>query len=199
MYEKIKLDYDSLEPFIDNKTLDLHYNTHYKNYVDKLNKLLKDNDYNYRYSMEELATRIDMFDVELRSDLLFNLGGSLNHELFFYEMSNKKNNKPIGNLKKAIDEEFGSYDKFREEFKKKAMELNGSGFTFLVLDRGNLKIMNFYNQDTPWSCRFIPLLNLDMWEHSYYLKYNANKSDYIDNWFEVIDFEKIEEIYNNYR
>lgn len=199
MYEKIKLDYNSLEPFIDDKTLDIHYNKHYQNYLDKLNNILKKNNYDYRYSMDELATRIDMFDIEDRAELLYNLGGSLNHELYFYIMSDKKNNKPKGDLKTRFDEEFGSYDNFKKEFKQKALELKGSGSTALIIDNGKLKIVNNYNQDTPFSYRAYPIMCMDMWEHSYYLKYNDNKSEYIDNWFEVVDFDKIEKIYNNYK
>lgn len=199
MYEKIILDYNSLEPYLDDKTLDLHYNIHYKNYIDNLNKLLKKNNYDYRYSMEELATRIDLFDIEDRAEILYNLGGALNHELYFSGMSDKKNNKPVGNLKENIDEEYGDYEKFKKEFKKKALELKGSGSTALIIDKGKFKIVNNSNQDTACYYRAYPLIVLDMWEHSYYLKYNSNKEDYIDNWFELIDFNKIEDRFNNYK
>lgn len=199
MYEKIKLDYNSLMPYIDEKTLDLHYNTHYNNYINKLNELLVKNNYNYIYSMEELVDRIDMFNLEDRGELLFNLGGSLNHELYFYTMSLNKNNKPIGNLKKEIDESFGSYDKFKDEFIKKALELKGSGYTFLVLNNNKLQIINTSNQDTPLSYGFKPILTLDVWEHAYYLKHNAKRKDYINDWFEIVDYQKAEENYNRYK
>lgn len=199
MYEKIKLDYNSLMPYIDDKTLDLHYNTHYNNYINKLNELLVKNNYNYIYSMEELVDRIDMFNLEDRGELLFNLGGSLNHELYFYTMSPNKNNKPIGNLKKEIDESFGSYDKFKDEFIKKALELKGSGYTFLVLNNNKLQIINTSNQDTPLSYGFKPILTLDVWEHAYYLKHNAKRKDYINDWFEIVDYQKAEENYNRYK
>lgn len=199
MYEKIKLDYNSLMPYIDDKTLDLHYNTHYNNYINKLNELLVKNNYNYIYSMEELVDRIDMFNLEDRAEILFNLGGSLNHELYFYTMSPNKNNKPIGNLKKEIDESFGSYDKFKDEFIKKALELKGSGYTFLVLNNNKLQIINTSNQDTPLSYGFKPILTLDVWEHAYYLKHNAKRKDYINDWFEIVDYQKAEENYNRYK
>lgn len=199
MYEKIKLDYNSLMPYIDDKTLDLHYNTHYNNYINKLNELLVKNNYNYIYSMEELVDRIDMFNLEDRAEILFNLGGSLNHELYFYTMSPNKNNKPIGNLKKEIDESFGSYDKFKDKFIKKALELKGSGYTFLVLNNNKLQIINTSNQDTPLSYGFKPILTLDVWEHAYYLKHNAKRKDYINDWFEIVDYQKAEENYNRYK
>ena len=198
MYEKIKLDYDSLEPYIDDKTLDIHYNKHYQEYIDNLNSLLKKNNYDYRYSLEELATRIDIFPIEDRAEILYNLGGVLNHELYFYEMSDKKNNKPLGNLNDFINEEFGSYDNLKQEFKNKALDLKGSGTVALILDKGKLKIVKNSNQDTPCYYRSYPLLCLDMWEHSYYLKYNCDKDKYIDNWFLVLDFNKVENKFNNY-
>ena len=199
MYEKIKLDYDSLEPYIDNKTLNIHYHKHYQNYLDKLNNILKKYNYNYKYSMEELATRIDMFNIEDRAEILYNLGGALNHELYFSIMSDKKNNLPEGKLLENINEEFESFNNFKRLFKEKAIELKGSGSTALIIDKGKLKIVNNFNQDTPYSYRAYPIMCMDMWEHSYYLKYNNNKSDYIDNWFELIDFKKIENLYNNYK
>lgn len=199
MYEKVKLDYSSLEPFIDNETLDVHYNKHYQNYIDNLNSLLKKNNYDYRYSMEELATRIDMFNIEDRANILYNLGGTLNHELYFYIMGNNKRCEPSGLLKELIDEEFGSYDEFKKEFKKKAMELKGSGSTILIIDNSKLKILNNYNQDTAYYYRKYPIMCLDMWEHAYYLKYKDNKSEYINNWFKVLDFDKIEKLYDNYK
>lgn len=199
MYEKIKLDYNSLEPYIDDKTLDIHYNKHYQKYLDNLNNILKKNNYDYRYSMEELATRIDMFNIETRAEILYNLGGCLNHELYFYIMSNKGNKEPKGRLKEQINEEFGNYDNFKKEFKKKAIELKGSGSTALIIDKGKLKIVNNSNQDTPYYYRAYPIICMDMWEHSYYLKHYDNKNDYIDNWFNLIDFDKVEKLYNNYK
>lgn len=196
MYEKIKLDYSSLDPYITEKTIYINYYNYYGNYIDNLNKLLIKNNYDYIYSMEELIDRIDMFNLEDRDDILYNLMGSLNHELFFYTMSSYGKNKPIGNIKNKIEEEFGTYDKFREEFIKKALELKGSGYTFLVVNDSKLQIINTSVEDSALLYGFIPLLVIDMWEHAYYLDYEDNKLDYINNWFKLIDFEKVEKIYN---
>ncbi len=196
MYEKIKLDYSSLDPYITEKTIYINYYNYYGNYIDNLNKLLIKNNYDYIYSMEELIDRIDMFNLEDRDDILYNLMGSLNHELFFYTMSPYGKNKPIGNIKNKIEEEFGTYDKFREEFIKKALELKGSGYTFLVVNDSKLQIINTSVEDSVLLYGFIPLLVIDMWEHAYYLDYEDNKLDYINNWFKLIDFEKVEKIYN---
>ena len=196
MYIKINLNYNSLEPYIDNKTLMLHYNVIYSSYIDKLNKLLKKNNYKDNYSLNELVDKIDMFPLEDRGEILYNLGGALNHKLYFYEMSDKGNNIPYGEILKDINKYFGSYDNFKKEFIKKALNLVGSGYTFLVMDEsGKLQIINTSNEDTPYSYGFIPIIVLDLWEHSYYLKYTTNKEAYINNWFNLLDFKKINDLY----
>lgn len=196
MYIKINLDYNSLEPYIDNKTFMLHYNAIYNSYIDKLNKLLKKNNYKDNYSLNELVDKIDMFPLEDRGEILYNLGGILNHKLYFYEMSDKGNNIPYGEILKDINKYFGSYDNFKKEFIKKALNLVGSGYTFLVMDEsGKLQIINTSNEDTPYSYGFIPIIVLDLWEHSYYLKYTTNKEAYINNWFNLLDFKKINALY----
>lgn len=196
MYIKINLDYNSLEPYIDNKTLMLHYNVIYSSYIDKLNKLLKKNNYKDNYSLNELVNKIDMFPLEDRGEILYNLGGALNHKLYFYEISDKGNNIPYGEILKDINKYFGSYNNFKKEFIKKALNLVGSGYTFLVMDKtGKLQIINTSNEDTPYSYGFIPIIVLDLWEHSYYLKYSTNKEAYINNWFNLLDFKKINDLY----
>lgn len=196
MYIKIILNYNSLEPYIDDKTLRLHYNVIYSSYIDKLNKLLKKNNYKGNYSLNELVDKIDMFPLEDRGEILYNLGGVLNHKLYFYEISDKGNNIPYGEILKDINKYFGSYDNFKKEFIKKALNLVGSGYTFLVMDEsGKLQIINTSNEDTPYSYGFIPIIVLDLWEHSYYLKYTTNKEAYINNWFNLLDFKKINNLY----
>lgn len=196
MYIKIILNYNSLEPYIDDKTLRLHYNVIYSSYIDKLNKLLKKNNYKDNYSLNELVDKIDMFPLEDRGEILYNLGGVLNHKLYFYEISDKGNNIPYGEILKDINKYFGSYDNFKKEFIKKALNLVGSGYTFLVMDEsGKLQIINTSNEDTPYSYGFIPIIVLDLWEHSYYLKYTTNKEAYINNWFNLLDFKKINNLY----
>ncbi len=196
MYIKINLDYNSLEPYIDNKTFMLHYNAIYNSYIDKLNKLLKKNNYKDNYSLNELVDKIDMFPLGDRGEILYNLGGALNHKLYFYEMSDKGNNIPYGEILKDINKYFGSYDNFKKEFIKKSLNLVGSGYTFLVMDEsGKLQIINTSNEDTPYSYGFIPIIVLDLWEHSYYLKYTTNKEAYINNWFNLLDFKKINDLY----
>lgn len=195
MYKKIKLDYNSLEPYIDDRTLDIHYNKHYQKYLDNLNNLMKEGGYDF-VPLDYLAKNIDIINLNDRGEILFNLGGVLNHELYFYGMSDKKNTKPYGRLKEDIDIYFNSFSEFKNKFIESAMNLKGSGYTFLVLDeKRNLKIINMPNQDTPYYYGFIPILAIDLWEHAYYLKYQNKKEEYINAWFNLIDFNKISLLY----
>lgn len=194
-YQKIKLDYQSLEPYIDDRTLNLHYNVHYQNYTDKLNKLLKKNNYNFKYSPEYLAKNIDIVPMEDRDEILFNLGGYLNHSLYFYILTDKKKTVPK-EMMNLIIENFGSFENFKKEFIQMAIDLKGSGYTFLVIDRNNkLKIINTSNQDTPYYYGFTPIMTIDVWEHAYYLKYTYDRKKYLENIFNIIDFEKIYDMY----
>lgn len=195
IYERIILDYNSLEPVIDNKTLDLHYNYHYKSYTDKLNKLLKEINYNYEYTAIYLAKNIDVIDLNYRNEILYNLGGYLNHSLYFYTLNDSKMNIPIEFIN-IINKQFISFDNFKKEFINMALNLKGSGYTFLVLDKNNnLRIINTSNQDTPYYYGFTPIMTIDVWEHAYYLKYNYKKEEYLNNIFEIIDFNKVYELY----
>lgn len=195
MYKKIDLDYSSLEPYIDDKTFYIHYNKHYQKYLDNLNKLLSDNNYDYKYSLVELINNIGMFDEKIRGEILYNAGGVLNHELYFKIISNRGNREPSGILENKIIKKYGSYNNFISEFINSANNLKGSGYTFLVLNNDELDIINLSNQETPYMYGMIPIIGLDMWEHAYYLKYQNNKEQYIKNFFSIIDFNKIVEIY----
>lgn len=190
----LKYEYNALEPYLDGRTIGIHYEKHYMNYLNKLNILLKKNNYQNEYTKEKLVNHIDIFPMEDRDDILYNLGGVINHELYFSNM-NSKNNKPIKSIKEAIDKKFGSYEKFKEEFIKATANLVGSGYTFLVINNKQLEIINVSNQDTPYSYNFIPILTIDLWEHAYYLQYQSNRSLYITNFFEIIDFDYVNELY----
>ena len=194
-YKRITLDYKSLEPYIDDRTLDLHYNAHYRNYTDKLNKYLNDINYDYKDSPIYLAKHIDILPMENRDEILFNLGGYLNHNLYFYNLTNKKKDVPI-ELLNLINKYFGSFSLFKEEFIDMAMEVKGSGYTFLVMDKNNkLRIINTSNQDTPYYYGFTPIMTLDVWEHAYYLKYTYLRKKYLENVFDIIDFDKVYKLY----
>lgn len=194
-YERIKLDYTTLEPYIDNKTLDLHYSAHYKGYTDNLNKYLKKHNYNYEYDPIYLAKNIDILPMEDRDEILFNLGGYLNHSLYFYILTNKKKSIPAPFIE-IINKNFISFDNFKSEFIEMASTLKGSGYTFLVLDRNNkLRIINTSNQDTPYYYGFIPIMTIDVWEHAYYLKHYNKRKDYLEAIFNIIDWDKVYKLY----
>lgn len=197
MYTSISLpySYDALEPFLSARTINIHFNRHYQNYLKKLNELLKSVGYDYKYSKEELVYHIDEFPLDKRGDILFNLGGVLNHELYFLEMG-PKNNLPFYDIKVAIDKKYGSYENFKEEFKKEAKKVVGSGYTFLIVNKKlELQIINTSNQETPYSYGFVPILALDLWEHAYYLDYQSNRDSYINNFFQNIDFYYVNRMY----
>ena len=189
--------FQDLEPYIDTHTMGLHYHKHEQNYLNKLNELLVKNNFDYRYDIDELFYHIDKFNESDRVDILYNLGGVLNHNLYWKSMSPNRV-LPNGKLKEDIDKKYGSTDKFFLEFKNKAMSLKGSGYTFLVVTSdGSLDIINLSNQELPQSFGYIPLLNMDMWEHAYYLNYKNEKGNYIDNFLIIADFTNANKLYNS--
>lgn len=195
MYKAIRLkyDYNFLEPIISSRTLTIHYNNHYLNYLKKLNDVLIRNNYDFRYTKEQLFDHIDEFPLSDRDDILFNLGGVVNHELYFNNMGKKELK---GKLKDKINNQYGSFDKFKDEFINKTKLLVGSGYTSLVIDKNkDLNIINFSNQESAYIYGYIPILTIDLWEHSYYLDYQSNRNLYIDNFFEIIDFEYVNNLY----
>lgn len=194
--KKLPYNYEELEPFIDTHTLGLHHMKHEQNYVNKLNELLLKNNYNYEYELVELNYHLDEFNESDRKNILFNLGGIINHEIYFNSMSAKKEEPNIF-LKTKIKEDFGSLDEFKKSFKKSALALKGSGYTFLVLANNKLKIVNLENQENPYYHNFIPLICIDMWEHAYYLNYENKKDIYIDNFLEIMDFKNANNLFSN--
>lgn len=198
MYKSVVLpyDYNALEPVLDEKTINIHYNKHYLGYLNKLNSLLNSVNYDYRYTKEDLIKHIDEIPLNIRDDVLYNLGGVVNHELYFYSIGNKKINVPIDSLNKKIINQFGSFDNFKKQFIETAGYLVGSGYTFLIVNKnGDLEIINTPNQETPYIYDLIPIMALDLWEHAYYLLYQNRRSDYIKNFFEIIDFNNINQNY----
>ena len=196
-YKKLNLDYTSLEPYIDDKTLYLHYNKHYDSYTNNLNKYLQKHNYKYEYTPIYLAKHIDIVPMEDRDEILYNLGGYLNHSLYFYILTNKKKDIPIP-FHNIINKYFTSYDNFKKAFIDMALEVKGSGYTFLVLDKdNNLSIINTSNQDTPYYYGFTPIMTIDVWEHSYYLKHYNKRKDYLEDIFNIIDYDKVYNLYKS--
>lgn len=200
MYQLPRLPYlfQDLEPFIDTHTMGLHYHKHHQNYLNKLNDLLVNNNYDYRYNLNELLYHINEFPTSIREDILFNLGGVINHNLYWKSISTKQGHEPSGQLKIHMERIFGSYEQFWKLFKEKALKLKGSGYTFLVLKRdGQLEIINVSNQDTPLTMGYMPLFTVDMWEHAYYINYENDKAKYLNNFQEIADFRNASKIFND--
>lgn len=196
MYQKKELDYSTLEPYISDRTLYIHYNNYYLKNLKNLNDILNKENYNYKYDKEDLFKHIDLFNIANRDDIIYNLGGVINHELYFNSVSNLGNNKPILEIKKEIEKKYGTYENFVQEFKKMALNLKGSGYTYLVINKNKeLQIINMSNEESPYLYDMIPIIALDMYEHAYYLDYQNNKEKYIDSFFHIIDFKKINKLY----
>ena len=186
-----------MEPFITTHTIALHYLKYQQNYLDNLNKILNKNNYNYQYSLEELVFHVNEFPDVDKENLIFNLGGVINHDLYFHGIS-ANGGLPVGRLMDKIKYQYGNYDNFWKNIKDVALKLKGSGYTFIVLNsNGNLDIINFSNQDIPLLFGYVPLFNIDMWEHAYYLNCQNDKSKYLDNFKEIADFTNASIIYDS--
>ncbi len=190
--------YDALEPFIDTHTMGLHYQKHYKGYLRKLNELLRKNQYTYQYPIELLSYHLDEFSKEDQADILFNLGGVLNHVIYFQSMSNRPN-FPEGLLKNKILKQFGDFENFVKKFKECAAQVKGSGYAYLVIDQDkNLQILPMSNQDSPYFHRLLPLFCIDVWEHAYYINYENKRDLYIDNFFHIANFSFATRMYETF-
>ena len=189
--------FQDLEPFIDTHTMGLHYHKHEQNYLNNLNKILEKNKYDYRYNINEILYHLDEFSRDDYNDLLFNLGGVLNHNLYWKSMNKPMVRKlPSNKLKDKMLNTFGDFNDFYKLFKEKALSLKGSGYTFLVVDKNkDLLIVNTQNHHAPLLDGYLPLLNIDLWEHAYYINYENDKSRYIDNYKEIIDFDYANQVY----
>ena len=196
---KLKYSYEALEPHIDALTMETHYSKHHKGYVDNLNKALEGNSKFQEMSIEEILKSLDQLPEEIRTAVRNNGGGHYNHTLFWQIMSPEGGGKPEGELANKIDEDLGGFDKFKEEFKKAALGQFGSGWAWLVLNEEKLEIVSTPNQDNPISEGKFPILGIDVWEHAYYLKYKNLRADYIDAWWNIVDWKKVSEIFNKIR
>ncbi len=181
--------YSALEPHIDAKTMELHHDKHLKTYVDNLNAILKNFPAYQDWSLEKLVRDYMQLPMEIQQGVRNNAGGVFNHNFYFANLTNK-NTRLDEELSGAIDRTFGSFDSFKEGFKKAALGVFGSGYAFLVLDANSqLKITTTPNQDNPLTQNMFPIMEIDVWEHAYYLKHYNVRADYIDDWFRVVDLD----------
>ena len=194
--EKLPYSYSALKRFVDPETMDVHYNKHYKGYVKKLNDALSEKNYG-DLELEEIILKVSKFNDKIRN----NAGGAFNHALFWKMLSPKKQ-LPKGDLIKKINNQYGSLKKLKDEFNQIASERFGSGWVWLILlKNGNLKIMSTPNQDNPMMDIVdkggFPLLGLDVWEHAYYLRYKNKRDQYVKNFWNYINWEFVDQLYNS--
>lgn len=188
--------YDALEPYIDARTMEIHYSKHHQAYIDKLNLALEKYPDLLNKSIHELLRDLNAIPDDIRNLVRNHGGGHYNHTLFWNIM--KKNGVAASNnaLLPAINKAFGNFDKFKEEFSSAALNRFGSGWAWLVVDNAKLVITSTPNQDSPISEGKTPILGLDVWEHAYYLKYQNRRAEYIQNWWNVVNWEEVSRIYN---
>jgi len=192
---KLNYSYDSLEPHIDSKTMEIHHGKHHAGYTNNLNNAISGSELE-NHSIEEILKNLNMENSALRN----NAGGFYNHNLFWNILSPSGGGKPSGNLLESINKSFESFENFKEEFSKAAATRFGSGWAWLcVHENGNLKVCSTANQDNPLmpgiGCDGFPILGIDVWEHAYYLNYQNRRPDYVDAFFNVINWEKVNEKY----
>ena len=192
---KLKYAYDSLEPHIDSKTMEIHHGKHHAGYTNNLNNAISGSELE-NHSIEEILKNLNMENSALRN----NAGGYYNHNLFWDILSPSGGGKPNGRLLESINNGFESFENFKEEFSKAAATRFGSGWAWLcVHENGTLKVCSTANQDNPLmpgiGCDGFPILGIDVWEHAYYLNYQNRRPDYINAFFNIINWEKVNEKY----
>ena len=194
---KLPYAFDALEPNIDAKTMEIHHDKHHKAYVDNLNKALAKYPEYLTHPIDELMRDLAKLQVDdaTRTAVRNNGGGHSNHSHFWLWMAPRAGGEPTGPLGNAIKESFGDFAKFRAAFKDAAMKRFGSGWAWLVKNNGKATIVSSANQDTPLSAGHTPVLGIDVWEHAYYLKYQNRRGDYIDAWWNVVDWKHATEMW----
>lgn len=187
--EPLPYAYHALEPYLCEEILHFHHDKHYANYVVKLNEILKNYPNLQNMSLEELLIQTDVLPNEAKISIRNNAGGVYNHELYFACMNCADCELPTDQLALAMNASFGSIDQFRSAFGAAAINQFGSGYAWLILSNGKLEIIATPNQDTPISLTVTPLLCIDVWEHAYYLQYQNRRADYVENWFNLINWD----------
>jgi Fe-Mn family superoxide dismutase len=183
-------DYAALEPHIDEQTMRVHHDKHHQAYVDKANAALEGTEWADR-DVDEVLRNLDQLPDEIRTAVRNNAGGHSNHTFFWQIMSPDGGGEPDGDLGAAIDDAFDSLDSFKDEFKAAGVNRFGSGWSWLVHDGSGLAVVSTANQDSPISDGQTPLLGVDVWEHAYYLKYQNRRPDYIDAWWNVVNWREV--------
>jgi len=194
---KLEYAYNALEPHIDARTMEIHHTKHHQAYIDNLNKAIAGTDAE-KLSIEEICRNVSKYPVAVRN----NGGGHYNHTLFWQLMAPNAGGEPVGEIAQAINKTFQSFDNFKSQFSQAAMGRFGSGWAWLVVDANkNLVIGSTPNQDNTLmdisELKGLPVLGIDVWEHAYYLNYQNRRADYVQAFFNVINWKKVNELYLN--
>ena len=197
--EPLTYAYDALEPYLDARTMELHYDKHYRAYTDNLNKLVKGHEAFFNgKTIEEILSQVDEIPAQIKQDVINQGGGYANHSMFWRVLSPNGGGDPSGKLAAHLKEAFGSLPGFKKLLSGAAVAQFGSGYGWLVLNvKGELEIVKTLNQNTPLSIKKTPLLLIDVWEHAYYLKYQNRRSEFVDAIWNVIDWDEVEKTYED--
>jgi Fe-Mn family superoxide dismutase len=193
---KLPYTYDALEPHIDALTMEIHHSKHHAGYVDKLNAALEGNPELQKKSVEDLLKNIEEVPAEIRQAVINHGGGHANHTFFWEIMSPNGGGEPKGELAEAIAETFGNFEEFKKQFTEKAMGVFGSGWAFLVINKGGkLEITRQSFQNSPLMYGNKPILGIDVWEHAYYIKHQNRRPEYITAWWNVVNWDKASQLF----
>lgn len=193
-------DYSALEPYIDTQTMQLHHDKHHAAYVNNLNAALQNNSEFASLPIDELVRRINDVPENIRTAVRNNGGGHSNHSMFWKIMTPNGGGEPTGELASAIQQSFGSFDALKAAFNDAGTKRFGSGWAWLVLDQsGKLQVMSTANQDSPFMEGLYPVMGNDVWEHAYYLKYQNRRPEYLNAWWNVVNWNEIARRYTEGR
>ena len=183
-------DYKALEPHIDAQTMEIHHTKHHQTYIDKVNAALEGTEFADK-PIEEVIKSLDKIPTDKRTVVRNNGGGHINHSLFWTVMGPDGGGEPTGAVADSISDKFGSFKQFQEKFTEAAINRFGSGWAWLVLDGGSVDVISTPNQDSPLIESKVPILGLDVWEHAYYLKYQNKRPDYVEAWWNVVNWDEV--------
>lgn len=190
-------EYDALEPHIDEQTMKIHHTKHHRGYTDKLNAALDGHDFE-NLPVEEVLRRINEVPQDKRQAVINNGGGYANHSLFWTILSPNGGGEPTGDIAGAINDEFGSFGDFKEQFSNTATGRFGSGWGWLCVNKnGGLEVLSTPNQDSPYMNGLTPVFGIDVWEHAYYLKYQNKRGDYVNHFWNIVNWDQVNEYYND--
>jgi Fe-Mn family superoxide dismutase len=184
--------FDALEPHIDAKTMEIHHDKHHAAYTNKLNEALEKHTELQSRSIEDLLRSLDSVPDDIRTTVRNNGGGFTNHALFWQIMGPNAGGQPGGTLGSAIQQAFGSFDEFKKKVSDAGAGQFGSGWAWLVVNGGKLEVYSLPNQDSPYMKGHTPILGVDVWEHAYYLKYQNRRPDYLQAWWNTVNWQEVE-------